>query len=141
MTTPLLQVDGLTVSFSGRRGNVLAVRDVSLRLNAGEILGVVGESGAGKSTIGAAVLGLVDSPGRVEAGSIRLNGDDLSGLSQEDWETIRGRRIGMIMQDPLTSLNPLYTIGKHLIETISITRNLSASAAVSYTHLTLPTIA
>jgi peptide/nickel transport system ATP-binding protein len=119
MTEPLLQVKNLRVEFPTRRGNLLALDDVSFDIAPGEILGVVGESGAGKSLTGAAIIGLLEPPGRIAAGEVRLEGERIDNLPYERMRAIRGRKIGAIFQDPLTSLNPLYTIGRQLIETIA----------------------
>jgi peptide/nickel transport system ATP-binding protein len=119
MTEPLLQVKNLRVEFPTRRGNLLALDDVSFDIAPGEILGVVGESGAGKSLTGAAIIGLLEPPGRIAAGEVRLDGERIDNLPYERMRAIRGRKIGAIFQDPLTSLNPLYTIGRQLIETIA----------------------
>ncbi len=119
MTEPLLQVKNLRVEFPTRRGNLLALDDVSFDIAPGEILGVVGESGAGKSLTGAAIIGLLEPPGRIAAGEVRLEGARIDNLPYERMRAIRGRKIGAIFQDPLTSLNPLYTIGRQLIETIA----------------------
>ena len=119
MTEPLLQVKNLRVEFPTRRGNLLALDDVSFDIAPGEILGVVGESGAGKSLTGAAIIGLLEPPGRIAAGEVRLEGARIDNLPYERMRAIRGRKIGAIFQDPLTSLNPLYTIGRQLVETIS----------------------
>jgi peptide/nickel transport system ATP-binding protein len=119
MTEPLLQVKNLRVEFPTRRGNLLALDDVSFDIAPGEILGVVGESGAGKSLTGAAIIGLLEPPGRIAAGEVRLDGERIDNLPYERMRAIRGRKIGAIFQDPLTSLNPLYTIGRQLTETIS----------------------
>lgn len=129
MTTPLLEVDHLRVEFPTRRGNLLALDDVSFDIAPGEILGVVGESGAGKSLTGAAIIGLLEPPGRVASGEIRLAGQRIDNLGAEAMRQIRGRRIGAIFQDPLTSLNPLYTVGRQLIETIQVHLGLSGDAA------------
>ncbi len=118
MTQPLLQVKDLVVEFSGRRGTLRALDKVSFEIAAGEILGVVGESGAGKSLTGAAIIGLIEAPGRIASGEIVLQGQRIDNLNQEQMRAIRGRRIGAIFQDPLTSLNPLYTIGQQLTQTI-----------------------
>ncbi len=126
---PLLTVAGLCVEFPTRHGTLRAVHDVSFDIGSGEILGVVGESGAGKSVTGAAVIGLVDPPGRIAQGEIRLGGRRIDHLPYETLRTIRGREIGAIFQDPLTSLNPLYTIGRQLTETISTHLPLRAAAA------------
>jgi peptide/nickel transport system ATP-binding protein len=115
---PLLEVKNLRVEFPTRHGTLLALDDVSFDIAPGEILGVVGESGAGKSLTGSAIIGLLEPPGRIAAGEIRLEGQRIDKLPYETMRAIRGRRIGAIFQDPLTSLNPLYTIGRQLIETI-----------------------
>ncbi|MEG0001085.1 MAG: ABC transporter ATP-binding protein [Comamonas sp.] len=115
---PVLRVRDLGVTFDTYRGPVQVLRDVNFEIAAGEILGVVGESGAGKSMTGAAVIGLIDPPGRISSGSVELDGERIDGLRGEAMRRIRGRRIGSIFQDPLTSLNPVYTVGRHLVETI-----------------------
>jgi len=115
---PLLQVRNLCVEFPGRRGTLRALDDISFDIAAGEVLGVVGESGAGKSLTGAAIIGLLDPPGRVVSGQIVFDGQRIDTLAYEAMRRIRGRQIGAIFQDPLTSLNPLYTIGRQLTETI-----------------------
>ncbi|SOE51194.1 Oligopeptide transport system permease protein OppB (TC 3.A.1.5.1) [plant metagenome] len=115
---PLLEVRGLRVEFPTRRGTLRALDDVSFSIAAGEVLGVVGESGAGKSLTGAAIIGLLEPPGRVAGGEILLAGQRIDNLSQDALRKIRGRQIGAIFQDPLTSLNPLYTVGRQLAETI-----------------------
>ncbi|MGI9383986.1 MAG: ABC transporter ATP-binding protein [Methyloligellaceae bacterium] len=116
----LLEVKNLRVEFPTRRGTLVAVNDISFTIEEGEVLGVVGESGAGKSLTGTAIIGLLEPPGRVAAGEIRLEGERIDNLSYEAMRRIRGARIGAIFQDPLTSLNPLYTIGRQLTETISL---------------------
>ena len=115
---PLLEVNNLRVEFPTRHGTLLALDDISFSIEPGEILGVVGESGAGKSLTGAAIIGLLEPPGRVAGGEIRFEGQRIDNLSREQMRSIRGRTSGAIFQDPLTSLNPLYTIGRQLIETI-----------------------
>jgi peptide/nickel transport system ATP-binding protein len=114
----LLQVNHLVVEFPGRRGTLRALDDISFDIAPGEILGVVGESGAGKSLTGAAIVGLLDPPGQIAGGQILLEGRRIDNLPYEQMRHFRGRKIGAIFQDPLTSLNPLYTIGHQLIETI-----------------------
>jgi peptide/nickel transport system ATP-binding protein len=114
----ILQVQDLTVQFPTRRGTLTAVDSVSFSIAPGEVLGVVGESGAGKSMTGLAVIGLLEPPGRIAAGEVRLEGQRIDHLKHEEMRRIRGRKIGVIFQDPLTSLNPLYTIGQQLEETI-----------------------
>jgi peptide/nickel transport system ATP-binding protein len=126
---PLLQVERLRVEFASRRGRLVAVDDVSFELAPGEVLGVVGESGAGKSLTGAAIIGLLEPPGRIAAGEIKLDGRRIDNLSAEALRRIRGAKIGAVFQDPLTSLNPLYTIGRQLTETIEAHLALSHAQA------------
>ena len=115
---PLLEVRNLRVEFPTRRQTLVAVDDVSFEIAPGEVLGVVGESGAGKSLTGMAIIGLLEPPGRISGGEIRLEGRRIDNLPREEMRRIRGRRIGAIFQDPLTSLNPLFTIGEQLVETV-----------------------
>jgi peptide/nickel transport system ATP-binding protein len=129
MSEPLLEVRHLRIEFPTRRGTLLAVDDISLAIAPGEVLGVVGESGAGKSLTGAAVIGLLEPPGRVAAGEIRLAGRRIDNLPYDAMRKVRGREIGAIFQDPLTSLNPLYTVGRQITETISTHLNVSAAEA------------
>ncbi len=126
---PLLQIRGMRVEFPSRRGSVTAVRDVNFELASGEILGIVGESGAGKSTIANAILGLLEPPGIMSGGEVLLDGERIDGLPIELMRKIRGKRIGMIFQDPLTSLNPLQTIEEQLVETIKIHLQFGESEA------------
>jgi peptide/nickel transport system ATP-binding protein len=114
----LLEVRDLIVEFPTRRGTLRALDHVSFSIAPGEILGVVGESGAGKSLTGAAIIGLLEPPGRIASGEVLLEGERIDNLPFERMRHIRGRKIGAIFQDPLTSLNPLYTIGRQLTETI-----------------------
>jgi peptide/nickel transport system ATP-binding protein len=129
MADPLLDVRHLRVEFPTRRGTLLALDDVSFEIAPGEILGVVGESGAGKSLTGSAIIGLLDPPGRIAAGEIRFDGRRIDALPYEDMRRIRGRSIGAIFQDPLTSLDPLYTIGRQLVETIQTHLPVTAGQA------------
>jgi peptide/nickel transport system ATP-binding protein len=129
MTKPLLEVKNLRVEFPTRRGTLLALDDISFDIAPGEILGVVGESGAGKSLTGAAIIGLLEPPGRIAAGEIHLAGQRIDNLPYAQMRALRGRKIGAIFQDPLTSLNPLYTIGRQLTETILTHLPVSASEA------------
>jgi peptide/nickel transport system ATP-binding protein len=129
MTVPLLEVRNLRVEFPSRRGTLLALDDVSFSIAPGEVLGVVGESGAGKSLTGAAIIGLLEPPGRIAGGEILLRGRRIDQLSDEQMRHVRGREIGAIFQDPLTSLNPLYTVGRQLIETIQTHLPLTAAQA------------
>jgi peptide/nickel transport system ATP-binding protein len=126
---PLLEVRNLRVEFPTRRGTLVALNDVSFSIAPGEILGVVGESGAGKSMTGAAIIGLLEPPGRIAGGQILLEGRRIDNLGRDEMRRIRGRRIGAIFQDPLTTLNPLYTVGRQLIETMQTHLDLSASEA------------
>ena len=125
----LLQVKNLIVEFPGRHGTLRALDDISFDIAPGEILGVVGESGAGKSLTGAAIIGLLEPPGRIGGGQIMLEGERIDGLPVERMRHIRGRKIGAIFQDPLTSLNPLYTVGQQLVETIQAHLPLNAKQA------------
>ena len=129
MTAPVLEVDHLRVEFPTRRGVLVAVDDISLHIRAGEILGVVGESGAGKSMTGMAVLGLLEPPGRIAQGEIKLAGRRIDHLNGKALQSVRGREIGAIFQDPLTSLNPLFSVGDQLIETIQIHTKMDKKAA------------
>jgi len=118
MTQALLSVSHLRVEFPTRHGTLVALDDISFDIAPGEILGVVGESGAGKSLTGASIIGLLDPPGRIAGGEIRFEGRRIDNLPYEEMRRVRGRSIGAIFQDPLTSLNPLYTVGQQLVETI-----------------------
>ena len=129
MPAALLEVRHLRVEFPTRRGSLLALDDVSFSIAPGEVLGVVGESGAGKSLTGAAIIGLLEAPGRISGGEIVLNGRRIDQLDDDAMRRVRGKEIGAIFQDPLTSLNPLYTIGKQLVETIQTHLPLNANAA------------
>ena len=115
---PLLEVRNLTIDFDTRHGALRAVDDISFQLAPGEILGLVGESGAGKSLTGTAIIGLLERPGYISDGEILFKGERIDNLTQEEMRRLRGRKIGAIFQDPLTSLNPLLTVGNQLIETI-----------------------
>ncbi len=118
MSEPLLHVTHLRIEFNTRRGTLVAVDDISFDVMPGEVFGVVGESGAGKSLTGQAIIGLLEPPGRIAAGQILLDGRRIDDLPYGKMRRLRGRQIGMIFQDPLTSLNPLYTVGRQLVETI-----------------------
>jgi peptide/nickel transport system ATP-binding protein len=126
MTETLLELKGLEVTFKTRRGTLKAVDDLSLSINKGEILGIVGESGAGKSMTGAAIIGLIDPPGRVSAGEVWFEQERVDARP----ESLRGRQISMVFQDPLTSLNPLRTVGDQLIETILVHMDVTKAEAI-----------
>src|SRR5690554_6919561 len=126
---PLLEVRNLRVEFHTRRGVLTALDDVSFHIDKGEVLGVVGESGAGKSLTGASIIGLLEPPGRVAKGEILLDGRRIDNLHEDAMRSVRGKEIGAIFQDPLTSLNPLYTVGRQLSETIITHLGLSAAQA------------
>ena len=126
---PLLKVEHLRIEAPTRRGILTAVDDVSFTIAPGEVLGVVGESGAGKSLTGAAIIGLLEPPLRIAAGRILLDGRRIDDLPHESMRRVRGKEIGAIFQDPLTSLNPLYTVGRQLVETIRTHLDLGPAAA------------
>ncbi|MDH5286009.1 MAG: ABC transporter ATP-binding protein [Betaproteobacteria bacterium] len=125
----LLAVDGLRTHFFTRAGVVKAVDDVSFKLNRGEVLGLVGESGSGKSITGYSIMGLVDPPGRIVGGSIRLSGRELVGLPQEAMRALRGNRVAMIFQDPMMTLNPVMRIDRQMTEAILAHADAGEAAA------------
>ena len=129
MADPLLSVRNLRIEFPTRRGTLVAVDDISFDIHQGEVLGVVGESGAGKSLTGTSIIGLLEPPGRIAGGEIRLEGERIDALSYEKMRRIRGKKIGAIFQDPLTSLNPLYTVGRQLVETIQTHTDMTPTKA------------
>jgi peptide/nickel transport system ATP-binding protein len=116
---PLLSIKNLSIEFPGRYETDYAVEDVSFDLEPGEILGLVGESGAGKSTIGNGIVQLLSPPGRVSKGDIYLNDTKISTFTDKEILKVRGSRVGFIFQDPMTSLNPLFTVENQLVETIT----------------------
>jgi peptide/nickel transport system ATP-binding protein len=126
---PLLKVENLRIELPTRGGILVAVDDVSFDIAPGEVLGIVGESGAGKSLTGAAIIGLLEPPLHIAAGRIVLGGRRIDTLRYEEMRRIRGKEIGAIFQDPLTSLNPLYTVGHQLVETIRTHLDMSPAAA------------
>jgi peptide/nickel transport system ATP-binding protein len=125
----LLSVRNLCVEIPTRRATLVALDDVSFNIDEGEVLGVVGESGAGKSITGSAVIGLIDPPGRVAGGEIVFAGRRIDNLAPEAMRHLRGRDIGAVFQDPLTSLNPLLTVGRQLAQTITAHLNMPPSEA------------
>lgn len=127
---PVLEINELSTHFFTRAGVVKAVEGVSFSLNAGEILGLVGESGSGKSMTGYSIMGLIDAPGRVVAGSIKLKGEDLTGYDETRWQKIRGNRIAMIFQDPMMTLNPVLRIDTQMIEAVQAHHDVSREEAL-----------
>ena len=125
----LLEVSGLTTRFATRAGMLNAVEDVSFSVSEGEIVGLVGESGSGKSVTGFSILGLIDPPGRIVSGSVRLNGRELVGLGHAALRGVRGREIAMVFQDPSATLNPVLTIGRQMRLAIAAHENLGEQAA------------
>jgi peptide/nickel transport system ATP-binding protein len=126
---PALSVRNLSVEFPSGRGRLLAIDDISFDVAPGEILGLVGESGAGKSLTGSAIISLIEPPGRIASGEIHLSGRRIDNLDDAEMRHVRGREIGMIFQDPRTSLNPLFTVSRQLTDTIREHRPMSATAA------------
>jgi len=128
---PILQIKDLKVSFQSGKKFVAAVDGISFDLKEGEILGIVGESGSGKSVTSLATMGLIPSPpGKIENGEIKFEGKDLTSLSEKEWRKIRGNQISMIFQEPMTSLNPLFTVGNQLLEAILLHTDLSKREAI-----------
>lgn len=125
----LLEVKHLRIEYPSRHGVMAAVEDLSFNIEKGEILGVVGESGAGKSTIGNAVIDLLSPPGRIASGDVYLDGQKISELSPSAMRAVRGKRIGFIFQDPMTSLNPLFTVEFQMVETLLANTGLSREQA------------
>ena len=125
----LLELRGLTTAFQTARGEISAIEDISFVLNAGEILGIVGESGSGKSVTALTIMGLLPQPpARIAAGSVRFAGEELTTASPNRMEKIRGAGISMVFQEPMTSLNPVFTIGEQIMETVRAHERMSASA-------------
>jgi peptide/nickel transport system ATP-binding protein len=129
MPDNLLSVRDLRVEIATRRGTLAAVDDVSFEIASGEVLGLVGESGAGKSITGAAIIGLLDAQLRIAGGHILFAGERIDNLGTHAMQTLRGRDIGMVFQDPLTSLNPLLTVGRQLVQTMKAHLDVSSDAA------------
>jgi peptide/nickel transport system ATP-binding protein len=125
---PLLAVQDLHTHFHTFAGTVKAVNGVSFEIGAGEVMGLVGESGGGKSVVGFSILGLIDSPGKIEGGQILLDGQDLVTAGEDRLRQVRGREISMVFQDPMTSLNPLHTVGRQMDEVLCLHSDLDAGA-------------
>jgi peptide/nickel transport system ATP-binding protein len=126
---PLLEVRDLATEFATREGTLRAVDGVSFTLERGQILGLVGESGSGKSVTGFSILGLIDPPGRVVAGSVRFDGQELVGRTERELRSLRGRRIAMIFQDPMMTLNPVLSVETQMIETVLAHERVTRAAA------------
>ena len=131
MSQPLLEVEGLRTHFFTKAGVVKAVDDVSFTVAKGEVVGLVGESGSGKSLTGYSIMGLIDPPGRIVEGRIRLGGRDLRRLSAEELRQLRGNRIAMIFQDPMMTLNPVLRIDAQMVEAILAHENVSRATALA----------
>ncbi len=129
ITAPLLTIDDLSIAFPTEQGDAKAVNSLSLALTPGRVMGLVGESGCGKSLTSLAILRLIPRPGRIVSGRITFEGQSLLDISESDIRKIRGARIAMIPQDPLTSLNPVYTIGNQMAEVLQLHRGLSRADA------------
>src|SRR5688500_2288497 len=127
--TPLLDVQHLSVVFEGTRSRVNAVSDVSFQIAAGETLGLVGESGSGKSVTAFAILRLLQPPGRITGGQVRFEGRDLLGLSEREMRPVRGARISLIFQEPMTALNPVMRVGDQIAEALTVHGKASGSEA------------
>ena len=129
MSGPILKVDDLRTHFRLRTGTLKAVDGLSFALEAGRVLCIVGESGSGKSVTARSIMRLIEPPGRIVGGSVSFRDQDLLSLTEREMEDLRGNRIGMIFQDPMTSLNPVFTIGEQIVETIVAHRGVSGEAA------------
>ena len=130
-TQPLLSVKDLVVDFKTRAGNARVLDHVSLDIAAGKILGIVGESGCGKSMTALSIMGLVPNPpGKITSGTIELNGRDLTSLDEDSLCEIRGSEIGMIFQEPMSSLNPVFTVGEQIAESVRVHEKAGKQAAM-----------
>jgi peptide/nickel transport system ATP-binding protein len=129
MNTYVLQIDNLHVSFFTDKGELPVVDNVAFNIHAGETVALVGESGCGKSVTALAIMGLLEQSGRIKQGSIKLKEQELVGLSNKEYEKIRGRRIGMIFQEPMTSLNPVFTVGNQISEVLTHHFNMTEREA------------
>lgn len=128
-TQPLLEVEGLQTSFYTPEGVVRAVDGVDLTVEGGEIVGIVGESGSGKSVLARSILRLVDDPGRIDAGTIRLNGDSLLEKSEREMRAVRGGSISIVFQNPMTSLNPTLSVGEQIAESVRLHQDIGESVS------------
>ena len=126
----LLEVKDLEVKFALRFGDLTAINGVNFTLNSGERLGIVGESGAGKSVTGFAIINLLSKPGYISGGKILFEGQELNRLSEEEMRKIRGNRISMIFQDPMMTLNPVLTISTQMVETVQAHQDMSKADGI-----------
>lgn len=131
MSSKLLEVRHLVTQFQTDRGSFRVVDDISFDIAAGEVVGLVGESGSGKSITSLSIMGLIKPPGRVAEGSIRLDGEELKGLTAKAWRSVRGRRLSMIFQEPMTSLNPVIPVGEQIAETLRQHEGLKRKEAMA----------
>ncbi len=135
----LLELNNLVTQYETRDGVLRAVNDVSLQVDKGEILGLVGESGSGKSVLGYSIIGLIDPPGRIASGSVRFGGRELVGLREEEMRRLRGKRIAMVFQDPMMTLNPVLSIETQMVETVlaheSVSRKIAFKKSVEALNL------
>ena len=131
MNSNLLEVKNLSVSFFTPSGEVKAVNNISYKLDKSKVLGIVGESGSGKSVSAYSIMGLIEEPGKIINGEIFFEGKDLIKLSEHEKRKIRGDAISMIFQDPMTCLNPVYTIGNQLTEALTTHQKISKTAAIN----------
>ncbi len=138
--TAALEVRGLTTRFATRTGHVTAVNDVSFSVSPGRILGLVGESGSGKSVTGFSILGLIDEPGEIAAGSVLIEGEDMRGLSAEAQRGMRGRKVAMVFQDPMMTLNPVLRVGDQMAMAVRVHARVSKKAAWARARAALDTV-
>ncbi|MBQ8094168.1 MAG: ABC transporter ATP-binding protein, partial [Clostridia bacterium] len=137
---PILSADEVEVTFTLRGKKLTAIRRASLDLYEGETLAIVGESGSGKSVFTKTFVGMLDKNGSITHGSIQYNGEDLAKFKEKDWLRIRGKKIAMVTQDPMTSLNPLKTVGKQIQESVELHQGLKGSAAKEETYRILEAV-
>ena len=138
--TAALDVKGLTTRFETRAGHVTAVNDVSFTVQPGRIMGLVGESGSGKSVTGFSILGLIDAPGEVTAGTVLVDGVDLRKLSKEDLRKMRGRKVAMVFQDPMMTLNPVLRVGDQMAMAVRVHQAMSKSDALEHARKALEVV-
>lgn len=138
--TAALEVKGLTTRFETRAGHVTAVNDVSFTVQPGRIMGLVGESGSGKSVTGFSILGLIDAPGEVTAGAVLVDGVDLRKLSKEDLRKMRGRKVAMVFQDPMMTLNPVLRVGDQMAMAVRVHQSMSKSDALEHARKALEVV-